>query len=296
MNTIDCYRSFQENIRINGPTYHWKTKRGKRKQKEERWRMPFTNREQQHLRSYHWSIPSPKGSRIWMHYIDFRFAMMAEGMAVYATRKYARLSFDKYVESNRASDLYAAQLTKRKPSMIYLGAAEMAPNSPIGIRKHLRVPGTRKLMASFKKLGNCVILFVDEYYTSQTCAKCFARFDRRTRRNRFKICQQCEPDERALLPGMIISKVSNRELRKRRKEEREFIEQQQQQQQQNVNQPHVAVNPTRPSQKQRLVSKVQVFFKRHANEDGDLVYVADRKTVWHRDIVAAKCILYKGKL
>lgn len=285
--------SFQENIRINGPEYHWKARRGKRKQKELRWRKAFTDQEQRKLRSYEFLIPSPKGSHVWKWYLDFRFAMMTPGFAVYATRKYARLSFDKYVESNRASDQYAYQLTRGEPTMIYLGAAEMAPNSPIGIPKRLRCPGTRKLMASFKKLGNCVVLLVDEYFTSQTCAKCFARFDRRTKRNRFKICQQCQPDARAGLPGMTISKLSNRALTKRRKEERALIEQQQQQ---NVNQPHGAMNPTRPSHKQRFVSKIQVFFKWHENEDGDLVYLAEPKTVWHRDIVAAKCILYKGKI
>lgn len=258
--------------------------------------MPFTNQEQQQLRSYHWVIPSPKGKRSWKHFIDFRLAMMMRGMAVYATRKYARLSFDKYVESNRASDKYAAQLTQKQPSIIYLGAAQMAPNSPIGIKKRLRCPGTRKLLVSFKKLGNCVVRFVDEYYTSQTCAKCFGRFDRRTKSHRFKICQQCHPDDRALLPGMIISKVSNRQLNKLRKEKRVEIERhqhQQQQPQQNVNQPGNAVNPTRPI-KQRLVSKIVIFYKRFVNENGGLEYAAEEKTVWHRDIVAAKCILYKG--
>lgn len=287
--------SFQENIRINGPTYHWKTKRGKRKQKEDRWTTVFTDQEQQQFRSYYWLIPSPKGNRSWKSYIDYRLTMMERGMAVYATRKYARLSFDKYVESYRASDNFAAQLTQKQPSIIYLGAAELAPNSPIGIKKRLRCPGTRKLLASFKKLGNCIVLFVDEYYTSQTCAKCFGRFDRRTKKNRFKICQQCHPNEHALLPGTIISKLSNRQLKKMRKEKREEIERhrQQQQPQQNVNQQWNVVNPTRPAA-QRLVSKIVKFYKWLENENGDLEYTAEEKTVWHRDIVAAKCILYKG--
>lgn len=213
-------------------------------------------------------------------------------MAVYATQKYARLSFDKYVESNRASDQFAVQLTRKQTSMVYLGAAQMSPNSPIGIKRRLRCPGTRKLLASFKKLGNCVVRFVDEYYTSQTCAKCFGRFDRRTKANRFKICQQCVPNDAALLPGMIISKMSSRQLQKLRKQKR--VEQRQQPQPQNFNQPGNAVNPIRPIKQNRLVSKIVVFFKRHVNEDGDLVYIAEPKTVWHRDIVAAKCILYKG--
>lgn len=48
----------------------------------------------------------------------------------------------------------------------------------------------------------------------------------------------------------------------------------------------------------RLVSKVVKFFKNwqlNTGEDG-LVYVdcGQKNTVWHRDLVAAKCILYKG--
>lgn len=83
---------------------------------------------------------------------------------------------------------------------------------------------------------------VDEHFTSQTCAKCFARFNRRTKKHRFKICPHCHANEAALLPGMIVSKMSNRQLRKAREQKREEI---QQQQQQDVNQPRDAVNPTR---------------------------------------------------
>lgn len=44
----------------------------------------------------------------------------------------------------------------------------------------------------------------------------------------------------------------------------------------------------------RLVSKIQVFFKLMLNEDDEWEYAAEPMTNWHRDIVAAKCILYKG--
>lgn len=218
--------------------------------------------------------------------------MMQDGMSVYATRKYARLSFDKHVESNRASDKTAAALTNKKPSMIYLGAAQMAPNSPIGIKKRLRCPGTRKLLVSFKKLGNCVVRFVDEYYTSQTCAKCFGRFDRRTKKYRFKVCTQCHP---TAMPKVIVSKSSNRRMQQLRMQKRLEQRDQNEAERDSVNQEvRIAAYPNRPDA-QRLVSKITVFFKKHLNVAGE--WIADEtqtKTVWHRDIVAAKCILYKG--
>lgn len=292
----------KENITINGQYYHWKAKQGIRNAKSKRWRKSFEEQEKAHFKSFQHGMPSPKGKRTWKSYIEHRVAMMTAGMALYATRKYARLRFDKYVESYRASDLFAASLTNKKPSMIYLGAAQMAPNSPIGIKKRLRCPGTRKLLASFKKLGNCVVLFVDEYYTSQTCPICFGRFDQRTKKMRFKVCTDCHPIQTGepILPREIVSKLSNRQMQRRRKQKRIELEQQQQGEEagrNNVNQQvRMAANPNRPV-KQRLVQKIVTFFKKHQNDAGDWIYAIVRtKIVWHRDIAAAKCILYKGKM
>lgn len=44
-------------------------------------------------------------------------------MDAYTTTKYTRLQFDKYIESNRASDKVAAMLTNREPTLIHLGGA-----------------------------------------------------------------------------------------------------------------------------------------------------------------------------
>ncbi|XP_055317515.1 uncharacterized protein LOC129576423 [Sitodiplosis mosellana] len=234
----------EENITIAGPTYHWRAKGSKRRQKEERWQRTFKEQQQRDLRSYP-VVPSPKSKDAWKSYICHRLTMMALVIAVFGTRKYARPSFDKYVESTRASDKIAASLTNKKPSMIYLGAAQMAPNSPIGIKRRLRCPGTRKLLASFKKLNNCTVRFVDEYFTSQTCAKCFGRFDPRTKRNRFKVCRQCWLNgyDGQILPNKIVTTLSNRELKKERREKK----QERMQQNVNNNQPRNAANPTRPA-------------------------------------------------
>lgn len=145
----------------------------------------FTIQEQTDRNSYP-IMPSPRGVR-WRSYIQHRLTVFEDGLAVYANQKYARLSLDKYIESNRAIDKIAAFLTNKLKSIIYIGAAEMSPNSPIKIRKNVRCPGTRKLVQSFKKLGNCYVRFVDEYFTSQTCARCYQRFDRNTRSHRFKV-------------------------------------------------------------------------------------------------------------
>lgn len=74
--------------------------------------------------------------------------MMQPGMQVYTMRKYIHLRLDKHIEENRASDRIAAFLTRKLPSLIFIGSANIAPNSPIGIKKRLRCPGVRKLMNS----------------------------------------------------------------------------------------------------------------------------------------------------
>jgi len=53
-------------------------------------------------------------------------------------------------------------------------------------------------------------------------------------------------------------------------------------------------NPDR-SLMQRLVSKIVRYFKLELNDSDEWVYAPHQTTTnWHRDIVAAKCILYKG--
>lgn len=131
-------------------------------------------------------MPSPRGVH-WHSYVQHRLKMFEAGLAAYANQTYARLGLDKYIESNRVIDKIAAKLTNKKKSIIYIGSAEISPNSIIKIRKYVRCPGVRKLVKAFKKLGNVYVRFVDEYFTSQTCAKCFSRFDRNTRSHRFKV-------------------------------------------------------------------------------------------------------------
>lgn len=209
-------------------------------------------------------------------------------MQVYTQRKFIRLRFDKHIEEHRASDSIARILTKNLASLIFIGAANMAPNSPIGIKKRLRCPGVRKLVNSFRKLGNCCIRMVDEWKTSQTCAKCFQPFDRRSKFDRFKVCYDCIPNQANIpmdhLSRKIVSKMSNRMYQKERK--------------------HVVAGYRRfnvhPIHSHGLLPKMNVFSKNWqlniGNDWIDLSQPHQRNTIWHRDIVAARCILYKGMM
>lgn len=277
----------QENFTIDGPKYHFRAKYGKRKRKSEKWTKQFIELEQQD-RSRYVFFPSPKGRLNWMSYIVHRVKMMQPGMQVFSMRKYIHLRLDKYIEENRASDRIAAFLTRKLPSLIFIGSANMAANSPIGIKKRLRCPGVRKLINSFKKLGICVIRLIDEFNTSQTCAKCFHGFDRRTRKDRYKVCHQCIPSAENITPDnhlskVIISKMSNRRYQQERRQVVDGYRQR------NVH----------PVYSHGLVPKLTEWFKNwQLNADNnwnDSRHPHQLKTVWHRDIVAAKCILYKGK-
>lgn len=253
----------------------------------DKWSQLFTEQQQRDRASY-WFMASPKGQKYhWKNYITHMVKMMQPGMKVYASHKYLRVRFDKYVEETRACDRIAVFLTRKLPSLILLGAAQMAPNSPIGIKKQLRCPGTRRLLNSLKKLNNCVVRFVDEFKTSQTCAKCFRAFDPRTKKDRYKVCHQCIPNEadmtiRHHLSKIVISKMSNRWYARERK--------------------HVVDEYRRMNVNEKyshgLVPKPVVWFRNWQlnteNNWSDSRHPHQRKTVWHRDIVAAKCILYKG--
>lgn len=83
-------------------------------------------------------------------------------------------------------------------------------------KKHVRCPGTRKLSGAFKKLGNRVVRMVDEYKTSQTCARCFSPFPRGTKSYRFKTCHNCVPNPIIRSPTLIVTNVSKRVLQMQR--------------------------------------------------------------------------------
>lgn len=231
-------------------------------------------------------MPSPCGTS-WSHYIKHRLRVIEGGIGTYTKRKYARLSLDKHINWHRAIDKTAGALVNHKAAIIFLGAGQIAPNSPISIRKHVRCPGTRKLAEAFEKRGNCVVIMVDEHNTSQHCAKCFTKFDRRTKNYRYKKCNDCHPNPILQLPTQIVTGLSKRALQMKRAITKVW---------QNMSRMGslIAATLTKSTNK-RLVSKNHRFLKTwlpNANgEDEDVVH----KTVWHRDICAAKLILYRGE-
>lgn len=278
------YFSLQTIFKISPRRYHWGTKHKKRERKLERLSAQFTA-EMQHDFTRYPSIPSPRGA-IWRNYVTHRMRMWQTGINTFATRQYGRLLLDKYIQSNRECDELAVGITQNQPSLIMLGAAELNPSRPIGIKRNKRCPGVRKLVTSIKKLGHSAVIFVDEYFTSQTCANCFSRFDRNTRQHRFKVCKKCKPTNQVLesewLPMKIVTQLGKRALKAKRQFWRNLY-------------PNHGIQLINQRPAERLVSKVVTYRKNWQPTvlNGEL---KGKTIVWHRDIVAARCILYKGKI
>ncbi|XP_031640679.1 uncharacterized protein LOC116352316 [Contarinia nasturtii] len=210
----------EENFKISSKSYHWGAGQKVRDKMGKRMTARFTQREQLDRESYP-SIPSPRGIR-WRNYVRHRLTMVKDAVAAYARRRYARLSFDKYIGSQGEKDWLAKVITKNEPSLINIGAVDMAPNSPIGIKKGKRCPGTRHLQCSVKKLGHSDVHKVNEDFTSQHCANCQKKFPIQTQKYRFKVCRNCtrdapipqEIEPYISLPRLIVTKKSQRRKKK----------------------------------------------------------------------------------
>lgn len=96
------------NFKISSKKYHYLTKQGIRDKKAKRWTRQFDEFDRNVRESFP-EMPSPRTST-WRPYIRYRLTIMKRAIEVYTTEKYARLRFDKYVESNRISDLIAAMI------------------------------------------------------------------------------------------------------------------------------------------------------------------------------------------
>lgn len=282
-------------MRLSSKRYHWESKQGCRDEKAERISRLFKFEEEtERNRVAHilGEMPSPRGAS-WRSYIEHQLRVMDRGIETYTVRSYARLRLDKHIGWHRAIDKLAGKLVNHKPAIIYMGASgSTSPNSPIKIKKHVRCPGTRKLIEAFQKRGNCIIRMVDEWMTSQHCARCFKQFDRRTRSHRFKKCENCVPNPRVWLPELIVTNVSKRALQMKRailsvwRDMKEMGD-------------AIATAMLQPTTG-RLVSKKQRFWKIwpqmpvNVGTEEAVQPQSPLTTVWHRDIVAAKLILYKG--
>jgi hypothetical protein len=215
--------------------------------------------------------------------------------------------------------LFFLSQTNGKPSIIYLGQP-VNPKCPFKLAKHVRCPGNRKLSKSINKMPGNVIRRTSEYDTSNNCGRCFKRFPAAMKNMRYKVCENCVLNANdwpeTLQPPTKIVTVKNTEMLRLDRDEwvDAAIEQN----------PNLNREQTQRDA-QRYVSKVICYRKNWqqidaateedeadgilqdlrvlyiTNEDGCEVDVEPQnqrvlKTVWHRDISAAKLILYRGKL
>lgn len=177
-----------------------------------------------------------------------------------------------------------------------MGRAQIAANSPIKIKKHVRAPGNRKMLKSFKKMEGNTIRMVNEDRSSRLCGRCIDPFPLSTLSHRFKVCEWCLPDQNEWpnglkLPRKILTMKSRRVLKSERRAMRNAM----------VEDPNHAVG---------FVSKVicyrknwqQIAANQVINNDAECEDGNDDanepvlKTIWQRDISAAKLIMYRGEL
>lgn len=160
------------------------------------------------------------------------------------------------------------QILGKRPALVLIGAANLSPDSPI--KKYKRCPGTRMLCQSLNKTNVFDIDFVDEFRSSRVCGKCLKPFETSSTRFRFKKCSECQPLPEMRPATRIITNMPNREKQQERRR-----------------------------QEVSTIAKCKQFVKKNQlqpiDADGDDPMVQKRLiTVWHRDISAARVILYKG--
>ncbi|XP_031639332.1 uncharacterized protein LOC116351377 [Contarinia nasturtii] len=148
-----------------------------------------------------------------------------------------------------------------------------------------------EIFGEYQEHFHSVVKMEDEWGTSQTCANCQERFPVNTKPHRFKVCYGCKakpiaglPDSVASLPDIILATVSKRALQKDgRKLSVKFA------------MAIIRMWTNYVLRNGRLMSKVKVTYKNWPlNVQSDVA--APQTVVWHRDIVAAKCIMLKRTL
>lgn len=166
------------------------------------------------------TLPSIQSPVSWRDYIIHRLRMARRSIAIFTSLRYTRMLGDKYVTTTRAVDKIANRIIHNKPAIVFMGNAEMSSNSPIGIRKNQRCPGARRLLKSWEKRDDVIVIPVDEYMTSQYCGRCFKRFPLWTRPKRMKVCVDCKPIAQAQPAPIIVTRKSKRKLQIERRDKR----------------------------------------------------------------------------
>ena len=318
----------ETNIKISSGQYHNMTKQNLRNKKVEKIAGKVLNAMKNDLnnRNIYERTPSPNGAN-WLDYIRHKLKFYKDGVDVFTKRKYARLELDKYIESQRTMERVIEKIVRKgKKTIFFIGSAQMNPSSPI--KKYMRCPGTRKLVQALKKYPNIQVVYVDEYMTSQVCMNDFKKFPERTKKHRQKKCDDCARLQEAQPASIIVTNRAKRTLQRERRELREndpeLAAQQQQQGEHLVSklmlynktirrQPNAEpevdddnaadvamdvegnaeINHGSPNE---MIDPNEPAINRLNDQSIQKKEKKNKKTVWHRDIAAAKAISYKGEL
>lgn len=235
--------------------FHRKTKSNIRKKRFRTLAGAFDNAEKQDLADrirYPLGVPSAKGT-LWLSYINFSLSFWQRGIDTFTPVAYPKMSFDKYVNTQKVMDKLANAITDMKPSIVFVGAVEFSPNAPI--KKHIRCPGTKRIVKSLKKQRDTHVVFTDEYNSSKHCSKCVKAFPKHTYKHKFKICNNC-PGSSFIPNATAVHTKIHREERIRR------------------------ICRGLPQQKTITFNKIM----QHPHT-----------IIWHRDITAARLIWLKGE-
>lgn len=179
-----------------------------------------------------------------------------------------------------------------------MGAARAAANSPIKIKKHVRAPGNGAMLKSFWKMEGNTFRMTNEFRSSRLCGRCYSPFPLSTLSHRIKVCDWCWPDndewpDGLKLPQKIVMK-SKLVLKAERRTIRNAI----------VDDPNYAAGFVskvicyRKNWQQIAANQVIINNDEHKDDNEDDIKFDGTpvlQTIWHRDISAAKLIMYRGK-
>lgn len=120
-------------------------------------------------------------------YTEFRLRYFNKKQKQYEKEKVARLKVRKYIAIRKITNRMAQELICDKHTLIFIGAATMAANSPI--KGYARVP-MPKICASFKRHAD--IMYVDEFRTTKLCSRCFSVAKTYVSPDRYQVCDFCK--------------------------------------------------------------------------------------------------------
>lgn len=256
-------------------------------------------------------------SRQYRYYAQHVLRFFNDCINVYTKQSYARLSFEKYIDCNRAMDKICKEIVQGGDMIVFVGefqihfnyicvyysnmfdidiiivaslsgATNFAPNSPIkGYRK---TPNADKFMKYINRRPRCYAIPVNEHRSTMICNTC------RTRnvapdnpKQRYRVCFACadRTDLELLPPTEITTFVGKRKLKKLRKIQRE-------QRPNELNEAPKRFGPYRPIElppRSALVSKIVKIVKNDRTVDTSAVR---KNKVWNRDVNAGRNILCIG--